>query len=118
MGMKKWAEGVPVASTSAEVYLRSRGISLPCPECLRFHPAVRHALTKQDLPALLALATDHTGVSLAVQCTYLARDGKAKAKVEKKDQRRTFGSPKGGAVKLAEPVTACRCFWAKASRRR
>ena len=39
-----------------------------------------------------------------MQFTYLARDGKSKAKVEKKDQRRTFGSPKGGAVRLAEPA--------------
>jgi Toprim domain len=104
-GMKKWAEGTPVAGTLAETYLKSRGISLAPPDCLRFHPAVRHAPTKQDLPALLALATDiRTGAPLAVQCTYLARDGKAKANVEKKDQRRTFGSPKGGVVKLAEPA--------------
>ena len=54
---------------------------------------------------MLALATDiRTGASLAVQSTYLASDGKSKAKVEKKDQRRTFGSSEGGAVKLAEPI--------------
>jgi putative DNA primase/helicase len=87
-GMKKWAEGKPVAGTLVETYLKSRGISLAPPDSLRFHPAVRHASTRQDLPALLALATDQTGAPLAVQCTYLARDGKAKAKVEKKDQRR------------------------------
>ena len=75
------------------------------PDCLKFHPAVRHTPTKQDLPALLALVTNiQTGASLAVQCTYLARDGKGKAKVERKDQRRTYGSPKGGAVRLAEPA--------------
>jgi hypothetical protein len=103
-GMKKWAEAEAVASTLAAVYFPFRGISVAPPDCLKFHPAVRHTPTKQDLPALLALATDQTGEPLAVQCTYLARDGKGKAKVEKKDQRRTFGSPKGGAVKLAEPV--------------
>jgi hypothetical protein len=100
-GMRKWAEWKPVASTPGDIYLRSRGISLMSADCLRFHPGVRHASTKQDLPALLALVTDPTGAPLAVQCTYLARDGKGKAKVERKDQRRTFGSPKGGAVRLA-----------------
>jgi len=104
-GMKKWDEGEAVASTLGAVYLRSRGISVAPPDCLKFHPAVRHTPTKQDLPALLALATNiQTGSPLAVQCTYLARDGNCKAKVERKDQRRTFGSPKGGAVKLAEPA--------------
>ncbi len=104
-GMKKWAEGTRVAGTLAETYLKSRGISLAPPDCLKFHPTVRHAPTKQDLPALLALVTDiQTGAPIAVQATYLASDGKSKAKVEKKDQRRTFGSPKGGAIKLAEPM--------------
>ena len=112
-GMKKWAEGTPVAGTLAEVYLRSRGISAaPPPDCLRFHPGVWHTPTKQDLPALLALATDiQTGAPLAVQATYLASDGKSKAKAEKKDQRRTFGSPKGGAVKLAEPMDGMPLLW-------
>jgi hypothetical protein len=77
-GMKKWAEREAVASTLAAVYLRSRGISVAPPDCLKFHPAVRHAPTKHDLPALLALATNvQTGALLAVQCTYLAPDGKA-----------------------------------------
>jgi hypothetical protein len=103
-GMKKWTVGQELGSTLAAVYLRSRGISLPSPECLRFNPAVWHTPTQHELPALLALATDQAGAAVAVDCTYLARDGKGKAKVERKDQRRTFGSPKGGAVKLAELV--------------
>jgi hypothetical protein len=74
------------------------------PASLTFHPAFAHTPTNQHPPALLALATNiQTGAPLAVQCTYLARDGKGKAKVERKDQRRKFGSPKGGAVRLAEP---------------
>jgi hypothetical protein len=104
-GMKKWAEGEAVASTLGAAYFPFRGISVAPPDCVKFHPAVRHTPTKQDLPALLALATNlQTGAPLAVQCTYLARDGKGKAKVERKDQRRTCGSPKGGAVRLGEPA--------------
>jgi len=44
------------------------------------------------------------GVEPSHNFTWLAADGTGKANIEKAEQRRTLGSSKGGAVRLAEPI--------------
>jgi hypothetical protein len=103
LGATLWDESVPIAGTPAEAYLRGRGITcLPGPEVLRFHPAVQHLKLKRKLPALIAQVTG--GVEPSRNFTWLSADGAAKADTEKAEQRRTLGSSKGGAVRLAEPI--------------
>lgn len=66
-----------IAGTPAETYLRSRGITMTPPDCIRYR---RFASGKYG--ALVALATDEAGVVLAVQQIYLSDDGqKAPVKV-------------------------------------
>jgi hypothetical protein len=103
LGEKLWEAAQPIAGTLAETYLRWRGLSLmPGPEVLRFHPAVEHPKLKRKFPALIARVSGSAEPSHNV--TWLAADGKGKAAIDKKEQRRTLGSNKGGAVRLAEPV--------------
>jgi hypothetical protein len=103
LGADLWAEARPIGGTPAETYLRSRGISLmPGPEALRFHRAVEHPKLKRKFPALIARVTGSAEPSH--NFTWLAADGKGKARLNKEDQRRTLGSSKGGSVRLVEPV--------------
>jgi hypothetical protein len=103
IGAEAWDEGEAIAGTPGEVYLRGRGISLlPGPEILRFHPAIEHPKLRRTFPALIARVTGAAEASHNI--TWLATDGKGKAKIDKKEQRRTLGASKGGAVHLAEPV--------------
>jgi hypothetical protein len=102
-GAALWDESVPIAGTPADAYLRGRGISMLLgPEVLRFHPAAEHPKLKGALPALIAKVTG--GIEPSHNFTWLSADGKGKADVEKAEQRRTLGSSKGGAVRLAEAV--------------
>jgi hypothetical protein len=98
-GTALWEEAGPVPGT----YLGERGISLMLgPEVLRFHPAAQHPKLKRALPALIAKVTG--GVEPSHNFTWLSTDGKSKADIEKAEQRRTLGSNKGGAVRLAEAI--------------
>ena len=60
-----------IAGTPAETYLRSHGITITPPDCIRYR---RFASGKYG--ALVALATDEAGVVLAVQQIYLTDDGR------------------------------------------
>lgn len=88
-------------------YLRSRGITLPVPECLRFEPHCRHRYDpryeREYYPALVAPVVNVTGQLIAVHKTFLRPDGSGKADLPKKLQREFIGPVLGGAVRLAEP---------------
>jgi hypothetical protein len=98
-----FAASVPVPSTLAETYLRSRGITLGGKtSALRFHPKCWHRDEGQTKsiprPALIAAVTDGAGVLQGVHRTWLAPDGRGKASVE--TQRRAMGHLLGNAVRL------------------
>src|SRR6185369_7086748 len=79
--------------------LASRGITIPPPSSLRFHPALRHPDDAALWPAMVALVT--TGIDnipVAIHRTYLARDGRGKAPLAK--QKVMLGPCHGGAVRL------------------
>jgi hypothetical protein len=104
IGSALWLAAQPIAGTLVEIYLRSRGISLlPDPDVLRFHPAVTHPKLKLEYPAMVAQVAGSEEPSFNV--TWLAADGSSKAKIDKAEQRRTFGSSRGGAVCLTAAVT-------------
>ncbi len=94
-----WDASKPAAGTPAELYLHyGRGIKIPIPETLRFHPGLKHR--SGDLyPAMVALVTDAvTGKPRAIHRTFLAPDGTTKAPIT--PQKMSLGPCKGGAIRL------------------
>jgi hypothetical protein len=95
-----WERAKRAQGTLLEVYLASRGISLPAPDALRFHPGLKHPSDRW--PAMVALVTNGVdGQPIALHRTFLAHDGNAKAPVE--PQKMMLGPCRGGVVRLAEP---------------
>lgn len=95
------AASVPVAGTVVETYLRARGLVLPPPPSLRFHPGLKHSEGKM-FPAMVAAVTSAAdGTLIGIHRTYLAPDGSGKAPVE--PAKKMLGPCAGGAVHLANP---------------
>lgn len=70
-----WHETAPIDGTLAERYLRRRSISMPLPNCLRFHSACWHP-TAQRLPALVArISKIGSDDVTAVHRTFLRQPG-------------------------------------------
>ena len=96
-----WRSSVLAKGTLAETYLASRKIFLPVPDALRFKCALRHP-SGGHWPAMVALVTHGVdGTPLAVQRTFLARDGSGKAPVE--PERMMLGPCRGGVARLGDP---------------
>lgn len=96
-----WQQTVEITGTTAERYLRGRGLTLDLEECsdLRFHGALR--LEGEATPAMVALMRDAiTNEPCGIHRTFLTRDGK-------KLDRRMLGRARGAVVKLSanEDVT-------------
>jgi putative DNA primase/helicase len=96
-----WESAKQARCTPVETYLASRGISLPAPDALRFHPDLKHP-SGGIWPAMVALVTNGVdGQPIGIHRTYLARDGIGKAPVE--PQKMMLGPCRGGVVRLAKP---------------
>ena len=94
-----WQATAPATGTRVETYLRSRGLSLPPPQTLRFHAALKHH-SGGVWPAMIALVTrGEDDTPFAIHRTFLARDGVGKAPVE--PARMMLGPCRGGAVRLS-----------------
>lgn len=96
--------GRSVVDTSAERYLRTRGITAPLDDLwsLRFHPGCYYRASdkapRETWPALLAAVTDVHGEITAVHRTWLDRDGSGKAPIE--EPRRSLGHQLGSGVRF------------------
>ncbi len=102
MALRIWAETQPAAGSLVETYLRARGINIPNPPSLRFHPALKHS-SGGRWPALVAVVTRGTeGEPIAIHRTFLSPDGRGKAPIDR--QKMLFGPCRGGAVRLG-PAT-------------
>jgi putative DNA primase/helicase len=97
-----WRRTRPAPGTPVEAYLQSRGITLPVPNRIRFHPHLRHP-SDSRWPGMVAGITDAADRPVGVHRTFLARDGRGKAPVE--PARLSLGPTSGSAVRLA-PATA------------
>jgi len=96
-----WQSAKPARGTLAETYLAARGIHLPPPDALRFHPHLKHPLGG-IWPAMVALVTSGADATpLAIHRTFLTVDGGGKAPVE--PAKMMLGPCRGGAVRLADP---------------
>jgi putative DNA primase/helicase len=75
-----WNESTAASGTAAELYLRSRGLTLPDDAPIRFHPACPHGAAR--LPAMVSLMTDAvSNEPCGVHRTYLRPDGSGKADI-------------------------------------
>ena len=92
-------EAAQAQRTLVATYLRSRGITLPVPEPLRFLPSLRHR-SGVSAPAMIAIVTrGEDPRPVAIHRTWLAPDGNGKAPVE--PAKMMLGPCRGGAVRLA-----------------
>ena len=105
--VRLWDLCRPIHGSHAEAYLRARGLqhcsghaSLRCHSGL-FYRSGDDA--HQELPALVAAVTSHTGEFTGVQRTYLDRRRPAKANVD--HPRKALGRIHGCAVYLGQPHT-------------
>jgi putative DNA primase/helicase len=100
--LRLYFEATPAAGTLVEDYLRTRGITIPVPDSLSFHPGLRHR-SGEVWPAMVALVTRGTdGEPIGIHRTFLSRDGGGKAPIDR--QKMLLGPCRGGAVRLG-PAT-------------
>lgn len=109
-----WGDAAPITGTPAARYLRSRGIDIDLPECLRFArlapPTIEGngllaANGPDPLPVMLALVTGPDGGHPALQRTYLTEDGRKAAVIATEQDRKpkvkySLGNVRGGAIRL------------------
>jgi putative DNA primase/helicase len=101
MALKLWDAAQSAKGTPVEPYLRGRGLELPLPRTLRFHPGLKHP-SGARWPAMVALVTrGYDNRPMAVHRAFLARNGPGKAPVN--PLKMMLGPCSGGAVRLAEP---------------
>jgi hypothetical protein len=74
-----WEETAPAPGTVVERYLRSRGITLPIPASLRYHPKLYHSETGRYFSGMVAARTGPQGNLLAIHRTYLTDSGRKAA---------------------------------------
>ena len=105
-----WAISKPIAGTTAETYLRTRGITA-LRDCtsLRYHPRCFYRPDRDDdpevrtaWPALIATVSDLTGKITGVQRTWLDPAGSRKATIV--TPRRAMGDLLGHGVRFGRPA--------------
>lgn len=118
-----WGQGLPAGRTPVDEYLTLRGFAqdlLPdIPKCLRYHPALPYMVAIerggwQEVhrgPAMLAAVRGPDGVFSAVHRTWIDL-AEPKGKLKRVhagmalDARKSLGSLRGGAIRLATPPGA------------
>lgn len=96
-----WRASQPATGSLAEDYLRGRGITIPIPALIRYHPGLRHSDTGLDMPCMVAAVCNLDRKITGIVRTYLTHDGR-KAPLNR--PRMALGTLTGGAVRLA-PTT-------------
>jgi len=94
-----WRESRPAAGTLVERYLRRRGITLPVPPSIRYHPGLKHGPTGLILPTMVCAVQAPDRQVVAVHRTFLTEFGAKAAVLTPKMALGPFGA---GAVRLAK----------------
>lgn len=99
-----WNECRDPAGSIVERYMRAeRGITVPLPPTLRFHPSLKHGPTGLIFPAMVAAITDNSRRIIAIHRTFLTPDGK-KANVEMPKMTFATYAHCGGHIRLGRPA--------------
>jgi hypothetical protein len=93
-----WARARDPRGTLVEIYLRSRGLTLPPAPVLRWAPSCWNREVQRYLPAMLARVDGPDCKLVAVHRTWLGPDGR---KAELHEPKKSLGPICGGAVRLA-----------------
>jgi phage/plasmid primase-like uncharacterized protein len=107
---RMWESTIPFTHRDAEpgrLYLARRGISIPAPKSLRFHPSLAYYEEGKKIgeyPAIVVMFSSSEGKPVTIHRLYLTKDGK-KAPVE--SSRKMMKFPKewnfaGGAIRLTD----------------
>ena len=88
------ANGGPV-----DQYLHGRGVTIPVPPSIRFHPALMYKPSNLELPAMVAALQRPDGQVVGVHRTYILPNGRGKAPVS--SPKMALGRLAGNAVRLA-----------------
>lgn len=106
-----WNKSISILHRDAEparLYLARRGISIPPPEALRFHPSLAYYDGDRkvgEYPAIIAMVSGTQGNPVTIHRTYLTQDGK-KAPVESPKKLMSYPKDRkiiGGAIRLVDP---------------
>ncbi len=93
-----WNRCMRAEGSLVEVYLGGRGIDIPIPADIRFHPCLRHGPTGRELPCMVAAVRDIDGRVVGIHRTFLAHDGRGKAKLQ--NPKLSLGPVRSNAVHL------------------
>lgn len=114
LGRSIWRKRIPAAGTPAEVYARSRGLTIDLPPTVGFvmTPRWRNPETGEvgrEHPAMVCALQDVTGAVVGVQCVFLQDGGRRKYEPVRPDGSKakaklTFGVIVGSAFRLG-PVS-------------
>lgn len=98
-----FSQAVPITGTLVQTYLESRGIvglqGHKMKNTLRFHPALHHSRSGQDLPAMIARIRGPGGRAMGLHRTYLKTDGSGKADLQG-GAKMMLGAASGGSVRF------------------
>lgn len=101
-----WQQGTHPANTQVENYLKKRIPTIDInkiPNCIKFAPNLKHALTKKYFPCLLASFTSFPSYTVdSLTRIYLNNDGSDKADVEPK--KTILGVVNGRAIVIDKPT--------------
>jgi DNA primase len=92
-----WRGTMLPQGTAAERYLRNRGITLPLPPSLRFHPRLHYPRSGLQKPCLVAAVSGPDRLITAIQRIYITGNGK---KADVSNPKLTVGRLGNGAVRL------------------
>lgn len=90
---------LPAAGTLVETYLRSRGITVPVPASLAYHPSIWNKENQTRMPGMIAERCNVAGTVITVHRTFLRYDGHGKAPVRK--PRLDLHDWRGTAIRLS-----------------
>ena len=94
-----WCASFPIEGTAGAAYLQRRGLSMPLPNTLRFHPTLKHP-TAGLWPGVVGLiVAGVNNIAIGIHRTFLTPGGQSKAPIE--PNKMMLGPCRGGVVRLA-----------------
>ena len=96
-----WHQTRPAQGTPVEQYLLGRGITIPIPHTIRYHPALLHPDIGQHLSCMVAAICNVERNVTGIMRTWLTMDGR---KVPLTRPRMALGALRGNAVRLAPTI--------------